>query len=291
MNDGFVTALGTPLSEDGSLVSTSFDKHVADQIDCGASALLVMGTMGNEAYIRDSVYPTVARAAVGAAKGRVPVLVGVMDCAVSRVRDRIDSLAGLEIDGVVATAPFYLKPTQEEIFRFFTHVADRSPFPLYLYDLPPVTQVAIDPGTVKKLMRHGNIRGIKSGVLSTCRLARFSEEKPDDFTVMYSGLDTFDAAWAYGIRKNLDGMFSCTPRLSERMYGALKAGKMDDARRDLDRIIGLRDAFIEIGVLKGFTAAMNILGYEGSFSPDYMEPPSPADREFVRKAMTSFEIA
>jgi 4-hydroxy-tetrahydrodipicolinate synthase len=290
MNDGFVTALGTPLSEDGSLVSASFDKHIRDQIDCGASALLVMGTMGNEAYIRDSVYPIVAKAAVETAGGRLPVLVGVMDCSVSRVRDRIDSLSGLGIDGVVATAPFYLKSTQEELLSFFSHVADNSPFPLYLYDLPPVTQVAIDPGTVKKLMRHGNIRGIKSGVLSTCRLARFSDEKPDNFTVMYSGLDTFDAAWAYGIRKNLDGMFSCTPRLSERMYRALKAGEMDDGRRDLDRIIGLRDAFVEIGVLKGFTAAMNLLGYEGSFSPDYMEPPTSAEREFIRSAMASFDV-
>jgi 4-hydroxy-tetrahydrodipicolinate synthase len=79
VKDGFVTALGTPLDESGALIKSSFEKHVKDQIACGASALLVMGTMGNEAFIRDSVYPTVARVAVDAAGGKVPILVGAMD--------------------------------------------------------------------------------------------------------------------------------------------------------------------------------------------------------------------
>ena len=53
MKEGFITALGTPLSDDGALVAKSFLKQIDDQIEAGASALLAMGSMGNEAYIRD----------------------------------------------------------------------------------------------------------------------------------------------------------------------------------------------------------------------------------------------
>lgn len=291
MQEGFITALGTPIDETGELVAESFRRHMTDQLDAGASALLVMGTMGNEAYIRDRVYPTVARVAVEETAGRVPVLVGVMDCSIRRVLDRIEAIGNLAVDGVVATAPYYLKPTQPDLIEFFTSIADASSRPLYLYDLPPVAQVAIAPETVRTLMHHPNIKGIKSGVLPTCRLVRFAEDRPDGFEVMYSGLDTFDAAWSYGLRYNLDGMFACTPVTADRMYAALKRGDIDSGREALDRILALRDAFLEIGVLRGFTAAMHILGYAGSFAPDYVTPPTPKEVDEIRTRMQSLGIA
>jgi 4-hydroxy-tetrahydrodipicolinate synthase len=285
MNEGFITALGTPLNDDGDLVAKSFTKQIDDQIDSGASALLAMGTMGNEAYIRDSVYPRVARVAVEAARGRVPVFVGVMDCSITRVAERIAAIGELGIDGVVATAPYYLKTTQEEIRSFFSGVAKRSRFPLYLYDLAPVTQTAIEPGTVLDLARHPNIFGIKSGVMTTCRILSGVSDLPAKFTVMYSGLDTFDVAWTYGMRRQLDGMFACTPALAQSMYRALSAGSVDEGRRNLDRILDLRNTFVSIGVMKGFTVAMNLLGYAGSFAPDYVVDASEGEREFIEARM------
>ncbi|HHV95650.1 MAG TPA: hypothetical protein GXX37_04110 [Clostridiaceae bacterium] len=59
-----------------------------------------------------------AKDAKEAVKGRIPLFVGVMDNSMVRVKDRIDSLNGLAIDGVVATTPFYSKCTDEEIIFF-----------------------------------------------------------------------------------------------------------------------------------------------------------------------------
>ena len=102
-----------------------------------------MGSMGIQSAIRNSEFPKVAKAAQKAVKGRVPLFVGVMDNSVMRVKDRIDSLDGLAIDGVVATTPFYSKCTDEEIISFFKGIASASPFPVYLYDLPVVTKLKI----------------------------------------------------------------------------------------------------------------------------------------------------
>ncbi len=290
MKEGYIAALGTPLDDTGSLVEDSFRRHIKDQINAGSAALLVMGTMGNEAYIKSSEYLKVAETAADTVRGQIPLLVGVMDNAISRVTDRIERLERLNIDGVVATTPFYLKTTQEELSSFFARIASASKFPLYLYDLPVVTQSKIQVETVQDLIRDAQIRGIKSGDLLLCKQLLHHPGGGNDFTVMFSGLDYFDIAYAYGIKRNLDGMFSCTPSINTAMYQALKDGDIDTGRKELDKILRLRNLFISMGVFKGFTAAMNLLGYEGSFSPDYVEPAAPEEQDKVRGCMTEIGL-
>ena len=114
ISDGFYTALGTPLDSHGNLLKQSFINHIKDQIEYNASGLLVMGSMGNEACIKQSEYPVVAKTAVEAANSKCPIFVGAMDNSVARVCDRLASLAGLKIDGVVKIQFYYLT-TQEEL--------------------------------------------------------------------------------------------------------------------------------------------------------------------------------
>lgn len=290
MKDGFYTALGTPLDKDGSFVAASFEKQVEDQVDANASGLLVMGSMGIQPHIKQSEFSKIAKSAVHTAKGACPVLVGVMDNSVSRVMDRIYSLKDLKIDGVVATTPFYYTSTQEEITQFFENIASLSPFPLYLYDLPLVTKVKISVKTAENLMANKNIKGIKTGDITTARVLMRSEKKKDDFSVMFSGLDVFDIAYKYGLKQNLDGMFSCTPSITSRLYKSLENNDFEQAGKYLDDILMLRDTFIDVGVFKGFTHAMNLLGYEGIFSPDYSPRDNDGSNEKVEECMRKLAL-
>jgi 4-hydroxy-tetrahydrodipicolinate synthase len=286
MKQGFFPALGTPLDAQGNVICASFAKQIEHQILAGASGLLVMGSMGIEPYIRNSIYPQVARCGVEAAKGQAPVLVGVMDTCISRVMDRVDALSALPIDGVVSTVPYYNAMNQAQVLTFYTALADHSKFPVYLYDLAVVTKTRTMPETVMKLWKHPNIRGIKTGNLVTARLLRNSTEKPANFDIVYSDLDTFDVAYQYGIDKNLDGMFAATPKTAEALYCALAEKNVAKSTVCLDAILGLRDLFVESGsVLGAFTYAMNDLGYEGQFHMDYETLPSAASHEKVTAAL------
>jgi 4-hydroxy-tetrahydrodipicolinate synthase len=202
MRKGFYTALGTPLDENGDLIKQSFQRQIEDQIDAGASGLLVMGSMGMQCAVKNRQYSEVAKTAVQSAKGKCPVLVGVMDNSVARVMDRIDGLKDLSIDGVVSTTPFYYPEKQDAIINFFTEIADKSEFPLYMYDLPPVTQSPITLSIVTRLMNHFNVKGIKSGNIVLAREYSRVPEKPEDFAFIFSGLDVFDTAYKYGIQYN-----------------------------------------------------------------------------------------
>lgn len=285
MKNGFFTALGTPLDAQGNFMPSSFKKQIEDQIDAGAAGLLVMGSMGIQPYIKQSEYAKVAQAGVEAAKGRCPVLVGVMDNSIYRVMDRIESLKGLKIDGVVTTTPFYYGVKQSDVINFFDQIAKNSSFPLYLYDLAVVTKTKIAASTVEALMKNKNVKGIKTGDLLTAKQLHFSPEKTDDFNIIFSGLDLFDVAWKYGIKKNLDGMFSCTAPIGSKMYKSLENEDYDTAKACLDDILLLRDTMAGLGIFEAFTCAMNFLGYEGSFGPDYGKPLAESDKAKVRDCM------
>ena len=287
MKKGFYTALGTPLNEDFTFCKEGMCAQIEQQIEAGASGLLVMGSMGNMTYLRGSEYPKVAKCAVEVAKGRIPVLVGVTDVSIGRVMDRVKALEGIRgIDGIVSTIPYYDAPKQEQIYTFYHEIALRAARPTYLYDLAVVTKVPTAPATVKMLWKNPYIKGIKSGNLVTHRILMRDEERPADFTQMFSNIDEFDIAYKYGIDYNLDGMFAATPKNAKEMYEALAKGDMETASATLDKILALRDLYVSTGCLmSAFTHTMNLLGCKGIFGKDYESDISDEMKDKVTAAL------
>lgn len=287
MEKGFYTALGTPTDENGYLCAESMANQIEQQIEAGASGLLVLGSMGKQAFMRVSECPKVAKVSVEAAKGRVPVLVGVTDCSIGKVMDRVDALKDIKgIDGIVSTIPYYSVCNQDNIFQFYNEIANRAARPTYLYDLAVVTKAPTLPATVKKLWKNPYIKGIKSGNLVTQRILLRAEDRPADFTQMYSNIDDFDIAYKYGIDKNLDGMFACTPATAKRMYTALAAGDYETAGKELDLILGFRNLLAATpNLLRAFGHAMGLLGCPGNYAPDYTVDVTDSDKEKVTAYM------
>jgi len=273
MKAGFVPAVGTPLDYNGNLCVESYKKQIDDQISHGAIGILCMGSMGIQPYIRNSVYPEVAKAAVEAAAGRVPVFVGAMDCSIARARDRIGAMEELDIAGFVFTTPYYYSCTPQMIINYYQGVCACTKHKVLMYDLPSVTQSKITYNIVKELIRTvPNLAGIKSADINMFRKLKLDPDVPDDFIMVYSGLDNFDIAYKWGINKCLDGMLSCTPVNTGKLFAAMDAGEYDVAADYLNKIIGLRDFFVARNLWPAFSMAMNLLGYEGNFAPDYVSP-------------------
>lgn len=288
MKAGFVPALGTPIDSKGNLCKESYQKQINDQIAAGAVGILCMGSMGMQAALRQGVCPDVAAAAVEAAAGRVPVFVGAMDTSIARAQERIAAMEELDIAGFVFTAPYYSACNREQMMRFFRGVAGATRHSILLYDLPSVTQSKITYDMVLELLRDvPNFAGIKSADQQMFRKLTLNPDVPEDFIMVYSGLDTFDIAYKWGIDKCLDGMFSCTPVNTGKMFKAMEAGDYETAAECLNNIVALRDAFIGWDLWPAFSVTMNLLGYDGIHAPDYCPPIReeyvPAIREMLQK--------
>ena len=284
LKKGFYTALGTPLDDNGNLVAESLKKHVEQQIEYGASGLLLMGSMGIEAYLKLSTFAEAVKVGAAANNGRLPLFVGCMDTSIAKVMEKISLIGDAKIDGVVLTTPFYGKMDDAEIVNFFRTIADRSPFPVFLYDLAYVTQNKITLSIIDKLIDHPNIVGMKS--VDWQLLQHIGRKYPEkNFQCLYSGLDTFDYANMMGITKNLDGMFTCTPKNGRKLYDAIYAGDFKKARVHLDNILLLRDTMFEHGLMWCFTHAMNLLGFEGKFHEDYCVPITDEAKNIIKNTM------
>lgn len=273
--EGFYTALGTPLDRRGNILIDSLECQVRQQINAGCMGLLVLGSMGILASVKmEDCFHAVA-AVVDANQGNSHLFVGVMDNSIERVLERINALEGFPLSGVLVSAPYYFATREESSLRLFTSVADRSPFPVYINDLPGVTQTSLSFELVKKASKHPNIDGVKTNNLALARKITYYRETRIDFQVLFSGLDLFDAANALGICRNLDGVFACCPKTTKKTFQSFAQGNLAGGSPYLSSIILLRDTMLKYGLFSSFSAAMNLIGCSGNHAPDYEGTASP----------------
>jgi dihydrodipicolinate synthase/N-acetylneuraminate lyase len=289
IRNGFYPALGTPVDDNGILIERSFVREIELMIASGASGMLCLGSMGNMTGIRNNEYAKTASVCVKAVAKKVPVMVGVMDCSVNRVLDRIEALNNIDIEGVVTTAPYYHQLNANEIINFFTMLSEKSKYPVFIYDLPSVTQTPITINILTILMKTPNIKGIKTANINIILELFRNNSIRNDFSIFYSGLDSFDAAIKSGIKKNLDGMFTCTPHNSQMMYENIDNGDDIKISRHLNNILNLRNLFLREDLSPAYSYAMDLLGCAGNFHPDYNKPVSDNLKDEIQECMKLIE--
>lgn len=285
MKYGFVPALGTPLDENGRLCKASYTAQINRMIDAGAVGILCMGSMGQQAFISNDVCVEVAETAIKAAAGRVPVYVGAMDNSIKRAKARIASMEHLDVTAFVLTTPYYEVDTAQQVMKYFREVAKSTRHNIMLYDLAVVTNFKITYEMVCQLKKDiPNLIGIKSGDLTMQRKIRLTPELTD-LKTFFSNLDVFDIAFPWGIGNVLDGMFTCTPVNSRKLIAAMHAGDQTGAAEALNNIIAFRDKLLGWDLWPAYSAAMNLLGWEGLHAPDWVTPSSPEVIALVKAEM------
>ncbi len=266
ISKGFYTAMGTPLNADGTVNERGLVAHIESQIANGAAGIFIMGTMGCQPAIKTSEYAKIARIASETVKNRTSLLIGAMDNSIARVLDRIEALKGCDLTGVVLTTPFFFPCQGEFLVNFFTKIADESPFPIFLYNQPSVTNNPITNADLAILARHPNIKGIKTADISH---VRYIKENLPDFEVLYSHSDLYASAAALGVDKFLEGMFCATPKNAKLVSDAFINGDIKAANEALQKILKLRDYFIKAGINPCLTKCLNLLGIEGNCNLDF----------------------
>jgi 4-hydroxy-tetrahydrodipicolinate synthase len=166
---GCGTALVTPFRPDGSLDEAALRVHVEWQIAEGVSLLIPCGTTGEASMLSEQEWLRVVEITVETAAGRVPVFAGCTHNATAQLvlnAKKLAKIAGLS--GILSANPYYNRPGQEGQFQHFQALAEATPLPVMLYNIPSRTATNLLPETVLRLATVPNIIGIKesSGVMS-----------------------------------------------------------------------------------------------------------------------------
>jgi 4-hydroxy-tetrahydrodipicolinate synthase len=160
MFEGLYVALVTPFRED-RVHSAVLKKLIVDLMGKGVDGLVPLGTTGEVPVLRPAERDEVIAATVEAAAGRIPVVVGAGTNDTAASIERVKRAAELGAAGALVICPYYNRPSQEGLYRHFTAIAEASPIPLILYNIPGRTSVNLLPGTLARICEHPNIVGIK----------------------------------------------------------------------------------------------------------------------------------
>jgi 4-hydroxy-tetrahydrodipicolinate synthase len=156
-----LTAVVTPMQDDGSLDLAGLQKVVTHLLDSGHDGVVVSGTTGESPTTTDAEKDQILRAALEASGDRGRVVAGVGSNDTAHTVHLAEQAAASGAHGLLVVTPYYNKPTQPGLIAHFTAVADATPLPVMLYDIPARAGVPIATETLLRLAEHPRIAAVK----------------------------------------------------------------------------------------------------------------------------------
>ncbi|CAL2107350.1 4-hydroxy-tetrahydrodipicolinate synthase [Tenacibaculum sp. 190524A02b] len=182
---GMGVALVTPFNEDLSVDYNALRKLVNYNIDNGTNYLVINGTTGESATITKQEKEQIIKVVAEENNKRLPLVLGVGGNNTQTVVEELQTIDLSEIDGILSVAPYYSKPTQEGFYQHFKAVAEASPKPVIVYNVPGRTAKNMSPETTLRLARDfENIVGVKEAGNNQQQYYALLRDKPEDFLII-----------------------------------------------------------------------------------------------------------
>ncbi len=182
---GTGVALVTPFKKDFSVDTAALTRIVNYVIDGGVEYLVVLGTTAESATLNQEEKELVISTIVEANNGRLPLVLGVGGNNTLKVVEELKARDFSKFQAILSVSPYYNKPTQEGIYQHFKMVAEASPIPVIVYNVPGRTASNMLPETVLRLAKDfKNIIGIKEAAGDIVQAMKLIQGKPKDFLVI-----------------------------------------------------------------------------------------------------------
>jgi 4-hydroxy-tetrahydrodipicolinate synthase len=181
---GCGTALVTPFRKDLSFDEETMRRLVRRQIDGGINFVVPCGTTGESPTLTHDEYLRVVAVTIEEAKGKVPVLAGAGGYDTHKVIEMAREVERMGADGILSVTPYYNKPTQDGLYHHYKAIASATSLPIILYNVPPRTNVNIDPPTVRRLAEIDNIIGVKEASGNISQITQVIQQTSEDFIVL-----------------------------------------------------------------------------------------------------------
>lgn len=182
---GTGVALVTPFKKDFSVDVEALTKIVNYQVDNGINYLVILGTTAENATLSQDEKELVIQTVVAANNGRLPMVLGVGGNNTHKIIEEIKTRDFSKFVAILSVSPYYNKPTQEGIYQHFKAIAEVSPIPIVLYNVPGRTGSNVLPATVIRLANDfKNIVAIKEAAGDLVQAMNLIQHKPKDFLVI-----------------------------------------------------------------------------------------------------------
>lgn len=289
---GSIVPMITPFRDDGSFDEATFVDLIEWQIESGSHGISVTGTTGEPSALSLEEREHVMEVAARVVQGRVPFVAGTGTSNLDETLRLTRAAERLGVDAALVIVPYYTRPSQEGLYRYFRALAEAVVLPIIVYNIPGRTAVNMAPATMARLRRDcPSVIGVKESNKDFEHVSLVLHACGRDFQV-YSGIELLCYPMlAIGGAGHVSATANIFPREVAALYDHVVAGRWQEAIDLHYHLLPMNEAlFLETnpGPLKW------MLGELGRIDPTLRPPlcvPSPENRARMRAVMEQYGLA
>ncbi len=263
--EGVIPPIPTPFGPHGEVDHVALRKNLDRWNAYELSGYVVLGSNGETPYLTVDEKLAILETARSVIPSNKWMIAGTGCEATKATIELTCKAAEIGADAALIVSPhFYTgKMTHEVLKRHYQTVADRSPIPILLYNVPAFTHVELDGNLVAELSRHPNIIGIKESGGNITKIADMVRLTPKPFQVLAGSGGFFFPSLAVGASGGIMAVANVAPQVMLDIYGLYQEGRMEEGAELQRRIIPLNNAVTARFGVAGLKAALDFLGYHG----------------------------
>jgi 4-hydroxy-tetrahydrodipicolinate synthase len=255
-----LTAMVTPFKSDGSLDLETAKRLATHLVDSGCDGLVLSGTTGESPTTTDDEKVALLRAVLETVGDRARIIAGVGTYDTAHSVHGAERAAAEGAHGLLAVTPYYSRPPQAGVLAHFGAIADATPLPIILYDIPPRSVVPIEWDTIRTLAEHPNIVAVKDAkgdlhgggqIIAETGLAYYSGDDALNLPWLAMGAVGFVSVWGHVAASQLRDMLS-----------AFNSGDIATARKINVTLGPLNQAQTRLGGVTFAKEGLRLLGTE-----------------------------
>lgn len=285
---GSICALATPFGADGALDLDAFRELIDRQIEAGTQALVVAGSTGEAHFLEHAEYERLLAAALEHVRRRVPVIAGTGEAGTAKTVAMTRWARRQGAHAALVVTPFYVRPTQEGLYRHFSEVAEHGELPVILYNVPSRTGCDMLPDTVARLAGHDAIIGVKEARGDAGRIAALVELASEKFVYLSGDDRSCHEAMLAGAAGTISVVANAVPALFRQLCDRACERLREPTVRLAERLAPLLDALDCAPNPIAIKAALAELGVgNGALRLPLVALAEGPDRAFLREALAA----
>ena len=222
-------ALITPFKTDQSVDTEALSTIVNHVIDAGADFLVALGTTSEAPTLSAEEKMLVVNTIRIANNSRLPIMLGMGGNNTQTVVDAIKAQDFNGISGILSVVPYYNKPNQRGMKAHFEAIADASPVPVVVYNVPGRVGVNLQAATCVELAKHPNITAVKEASGNLQQIMEILRDKPADFDVLSGDDGITQPLVALGAKGVISVAANAYTKPFSRMMNAMNEGRINEA--------------------------------------------------------------
>jgi len=281
--NGIFPPITTPFIN-GKVAHDKLASNVEKWSPTGLKGFVVLGSNGEYVYLSEEEKRTVVDTVVQSAADEMLIIAGTGCESTAETLRLTEDCAKLGAHAALVVTPHYYAGRMNEaaLMKYFSDLADQSPIPILLYNVPKFTHINMAAGIVARLSEHPNIVGIKDSSGNVIQLGELLNAVAQDFDVMVGTAGVLFGGLTLGCAGGVLALSNVAPDQCVKIYHLVKKGDFEAARKLQLKMLPVNQAVTAVYGVPGLKAALDMIGYFGGDPRLPLLPSSKQERSEIK---------